>query len=62
MARLLRAGVDSLYISARGVVKETFDPLRNARARADAAGGPVHWGVSRLTVPQAHGMHVPSEP
>ena len=31
MARLLNAGVDSLYLSARGEAKETFGPLRYER-------------------------------
>lgn len=45
MARLLKAGVDSLYVSARGNVKETFEPLRDVRARADVTGEPVPFQV-----------------
>lgn len=42
--RLLNAGVDSLYLSARGEVRETFVPLLEARARAEAMGEAVAWG------------------
>ena len=44
MARLFAAGVDSMYLSARGEVEETFGPLREARAKAEAIGEPVAWG------------------
>ena len=44
MPRLLNAGVDSLYLAARGEVEGTFGPLREARAKADAVGEPVAWG------------------
>lgn len=43
MPRLLHVGVDSLYLSARGEVEETFGPLREARAKAEAIGEPVAW-------------------
>ena len=41
MARLLNAGVDSLYVSARANVGVTFDTLREARKRAESTQEPV---------------------
>lgn len=41
MIRLLSAGVDSLYLSARADVEGKIESLREARARAGAIGEPV---------------------